>query len=128
MALIKGCLMLWHIQSAEHTLSRPRYFFQYYCTILRVAVGARPQRGYAGDAAGEVQGLLADKLELQRKLGEAERKAAVLEQRCESSQGAAGSSSAECQRLQALLSKREDRVAELAAQVRHYQQHVQRHA
>ncbi|NJR42276.1 MAG: hypothetical protein HC767_06080 [Akkermansiaceae bacterium] len=64
-----------------------------------------------------MQGLLAEKDELQAKLSEAQHAAACLEERCEKSQGVAGASSTECQRLQALLSKREDRVAELVAQV-----------
>jgi chromosome segregation ATPase len=54
---------------------------------------------------------------LQVKLAEVEHAAQLLQERVEQSQGDFGSSSAECQRLQARLTKREDRVAELVAQV-----------
>jgi hypothetical protein len=51
------------------------------------------------------------------RLEEAEHAAQQLEERVEQTQGALALSSTECQRLQALLTKREDRVAELVAQV-----------
>ena len=78
---------------------------------------ASQRRACIRDAAEDVQGLVAERRELQGKLEEAEHAKAALEERCEHSQGVAGSSAAECHRLQALLSKREDRVAQLAAQV-----------
>ena len=75
-----------------------------------------------------LQTLLAEKEELQAKLEAAEAATCSLEERCEQSQGVVGASSAECQRLQALLTKRENRVAELIAQVqRHHFQSDNEH-
>lgn len=67
-----------------------------------------------------LQTLLAEKEELQAQLETSQATTCSLEERCEQSQGAVGASSAECQRLQALLTKRENRVAELIAQVQHH--------